>query len=400
MNLQLPRTWFQKKMNNWRTILFFTLIGLAVLIQVVVLRWGMEVVFFATWFLLMLGVKHDTRLSPALGLVFLAACPFLLIADKEPAAEQAANYAYFFLAIGVLVQVEEMILERNNRLGWKVDISYLWGPVVDQVGDVPGLIPSSTATNPGKINTARWISIIGIGGLVVIYFVAAFSGVQQSLLTPLMGVSILFLFFVWGLRLVLLAIGQAKLSQAAWTLLLLPLLMMAGIWINDLIGAYRLANMEVAYYFVDQLDNAERSLPAPEGEMVEAQVWTIGSESQQVLFQHPALAGTSRISFPLQVEPGARLAFDAATAPDSWERPGDGVSFAVHIDPGNGPQRVFSAYIDPKKDEFDRRWHSYTVDLDDYSGQDVLIVFETGTGPAGDYRYDWAGWGDLRLLVP
>ena len=387
-------------MNNWKTILFFTLIGIAVLIQVVVLRWGMEAVFFVTWFLLMLGVKHDTRFSPALGLVFLAACPFLLIADKEPAAEQAANYAYFFLAIGVLVQVEEMILERNNRLGWKVDISHLWGPVVEQVGDIPGLTLSGTGTNPGKINTARWISIIGIGGLVVIYFVAAISGVQQSLLTPLMGVSILFLFFVWGLRLVLLAIGQVKLSQAAWTLLLLPLLMMTGIWINDLIGAYRLANMEVAYYFVDQLNSAARSLPAPEGEMVEAQVWTIGSESQQVLFQHPALAGTSRISFPLQVEPGARLAFDAATAPDSWERPGDGVSFTVYVDPGNGPQQVFSTYIDPKKDELDRRWHSHTVDLDDYSGQDVLIVFETGTGPAGDYRYDWAGWGEPRLLVP
>ena len=312
-------------MNNWKTIVFFTLLGLAVLIQVVVLRWGLEAVFFVTWFLLMLGVKHDTRLSPALGLAFFTACPFLLIADKEPAAEQAANYAYFFLAIGVLVQLEEMILERNNRLGWKVDISFLWGPVVDQAGEIPGLVPSSTGTNPGKISSARWISIIGIGGLVVIYFVAAFSGVQQSLLTPLMGVSILFLFFVWGLRLVLLAIGQARLSQAAWTLLLLPLLMMAGIWINDLIGAYRLANMEVAYDFVEQLNNAERFLPAPEGEMVEAQSWTIGSESQQVLFQHPALAGTSRISFPLRIEPGARLAFDAATAPDSWERPGDGV---------------------------------------------------------------------------
>ena len=85
----------------------------------------------------MLGVKHDTRLSPALGLVFFTTCPFLLIAGKEPAAEQAANYAYFFLAIGVLVQVEEMILERNNRLGWKADISYLWQPVVYQMGAFP-----------------------------------------------------------------------------------------------------------------------------------------------------------------------------------------------------------------------------------------------------------------------
>ena len=30
----------------------------------------------------------------------------------------------------------------------------------------------------------------------------------------------------------------------------------------------------------------------------------------------------------------------------------------------------------------------------------VTIIFETGAGPAGDYRYDWAGWGAPRLVVP
>ncbi|MCJ7537380.1 MAG: hypothetical protein MUO57_17780, partial [Anaerolineales bacterium] len=66
----------------------------------------------------------------------------------------------------------------------------------------------------------------------------------------------------------------------------------------------------------------------------------------------------------------------------------------------DGEQQVFSTYIDPKNDEFDRRWHPYTVDLNEYAGQEVSIIFETDTGPAGDYRYDWAGWGELRLLVP
>ncbi len=75
-------------------------------------------------------------------------------------------------------------------------------------------------------------------------------------------------------------------------------------------------------------------------------------------------------------------------------------SFTVYVDPGDGPQQVFSTYIDPKKDEYDRRWHSHMVDLNEFSGQDVLIIFETGSGPAGDYRYDWAGWGEPRLLVP
>ena len=34
------------------------------------------------------------------------------------------------------------------------------------------------------------------------------------------------------------------------------------------------------------------------------------------------------------------------------------------------------------------------------AGQTVTIIFETGAGPAGDYGYDWAGWGAPRLLKP
>jgi len=43
-------------------------------------------------------------------------------------AEQAANYAYFFLAIGVLVQLEELLLEHYGWLEHKLDLAYLWRP--------------------------------------------------------------------------------------------------------------------------------------------------------------------------------------------------------------------------------------------------------------------------------
>ena len=387
-------------MSSWKAILFFSLLVLAVLIQVVVFRWGSEAVFFVTWSLVMLVVKHDTRLSPALGLVFLATCPFLLIADKEPVAEQAANYAYFFLAIGVLVQVEEMVLERNDRLGWKLDISFLWRGASEKLSTSTEMIPDGTKTNLRMTNTLRWILIVGIGGFILIYFVAALTGVPQTILLPLLGGAILFLFLVWGLRLALVALGQIRLSQITWVLVLLPFVVMAGIWINELIGAYQVARMDIAYNFVNQLGDTNRTLPAPEGEVVEAQVWTIGNESQQVLYQHPAYTGASRITFPLHIEPGARLAFDAATAPESWERPGDGVDFSIYVDSGKGLQQVFSSYIDPKNDEFERRWHPHTVDLEEFTGQEVTLIFETGPGPTDDYRYDWAGWGNLRLLEP
>jgi hypothetical protein len=385
---------------NWKTYLVMTLLITAVLIQVVVLRWSLEAVFFATWFLLMLVVKHDTRLSPALGLIFLATCPFLLIADKEPAAEQAANYAYFFLAIGVLVQLEEMILERNERLGWKVDLSFLWEQPAERLSTFSGIIPFGSEAKQAQTKPSRWILMVGVGGLVLLYLIAALSGVSQAILLPLLGGSILFLFLVLGLRLVLLAFGRVRLAEAAGLLLLLPMVVMTGMWINGLISAYRLARMEVAYDFIEQLDDARRSIPALEGEAVEVQMWTIGDESQQVLYQHPGLSEPSRVIFVVNVELGARLAFDLATSPESWKRPGDGVDFTIYIDAEGEESQLFSSYIDPKHDELDRRWHPYTVELNKYAGKEVSIIFETDSGPADDHRFDWAGWGEPRLLIP
>ena len=80
--------------------------------------------------------------------------------------------------------------------------------------------------------------------------------------------------------------------------------------------------------------------------------------------------------------------------------PGDGVAFAVYVVSEQGARQVFSTYIDPTHNKADRRWHPHTVDLSACAGQTVTLVFETSTGPAGDHRYDWAGWGEPRLLEP
>jgi hypothetical protein len=73
---------------SWRVkYLFLSVLMLFVLTQVVVLRWEPEAIFFVTWFFLALTVRHDSRLSAAIGLVFLASCPFLLLGKKEAVAE-------------------------------------------------------------------------------------------------------------------------------------------------------------------------------------------------------------------------------------------------------------------------------------------------------------------------
>ena len=55
-------------------------------------------------------------------------------------------------------------------------------------------------------------------------------------------------------------------------------------------------------------------------------------------------------------------------------------------------------YIDPKNQPADRRWHDIVIDLSAYAGQDVQLALLTLPGPAGDGRYDWAGWSEPIII--
>ena len=389
--------------THQRSFLFFTTLMLVILAQVVVLRWGPEAVFFVTWLLLALVVQHDSRISAAVGLAFLTTCPFLLIIQKQTVAELAANYAYFFLAIGVLVQLEELLLKHYGWLERKLDFSYLWRPTAQALGRrwsaaVRALERQLAAAEGTEL--VRLVQIVGTAGLVLVFLSAAFIGVQASLVLPLLGGAVLFPFLVWGLRLAIRAAGPAWLLRAALALVVLPLAAAEMVWLYDLVSADRLARMRTAYDFIDHLDEAKRTSPIPEGESVQVGVWTIEGVPRRVLCQHPALSGASRIAYWVRIERRAVLAFDVATVPETWMKPGDGVGFAAYVESDQGAQQIFSTYIDPKHNEADRRWHPYAIDLSAYAGQAVRLIFETTTGPAGDHRHDWAGWAEVRLLRP
>jgi hypothetical protein len=313
---------------------------LIVLTQVVVLHWSLEVVFFVTWFFLALSVQHDSRLSSTIGVVFLAVCPFLLATNKEPLAEQAANYAYFFLAIGVLVQLEEMVLERFGWLNRKMDFSDQWRPI--------------------RTLWQKW----------------------------------------WGVYPEIHLSRSTRLLRGGVALVVLSIAIVVTVWLSILLNANQLSHMKVSYDFIDHLDMAIYPIPLGEGTEISEQEWDIDQEAQRVLFQSPAFAGSSRILYQVEVPHQSKLVFDVAMDPASWELEGDGVAYRVYIVADGITQQVFSAYIDPKNNPADQRWDQNVIDMDKYSGKMVSVIFETNTGPVGDYRFDWSGWGEPRLLQP
>jgi hypothetical protein len=129
--------------------------------------------------------------------------------------------------------------------------------------------------------------------------------------------------------------------------------------------------------------------------------FTVEGIEKRAIFAHPE----SRIIYDVTVHPETMLVFDLALDPSSWDKEGDGVTFTVtlELDPvyptvTEETSVLVTRYIDPKRNSADRRWHSIAVDLAAYGARQATIIFETGSGPAGDSRYDWAVWGAPRLI--
>lgn len=78
-------------------------------------------IYVVDFFVLLFGLVSvlfvlDMRIAAGCALVFLAACPLLLVFDQSAFAEAAAVYAYYFLIIAVLTGIGDHIKEGRTSL--------------------------------------------------------------------------------------------------------------------------------------------------------------------------------------------------------------------------------------------------------------------------------------------
>ena len=72
------------------------------------------------------------------------------------------------------------------------------------------------------------------------------------------------------------------------------------------------------------------------------------------------------------------------------------VSFVIHLKTGAGRRKVFEQTLDPRRNPAHRTWSEQTLDLSDYAGQSVQIIFETSAHRSAAFA--WSGWGDVCLV--
>lgn len=191
------------------------------------------------------------------------------------------------------------------------------------------------------------------------------------------------LFLRLSLRLFGLVLLAAGLTVAIWFLFwaVHPTLLPQGVY-YDLI-----ANAAVTERLID---------PA----LLKQERWDLLGQEREVLFVHPAASGSIALVYPVRIKPKTTFQAYLAVAPEAWTLPGDGVTFSVYVEDEAGIHLVSGQYVDPKHHQQDRRWVPLQVSLAPYAGKLVRVILVVNSGPAGDGRYDWAGWGEPRLEQP
>ena len=153
---------------------------------------------------------------------------------------------------------------------------------------------------------------------------------------------------------------------------------------------------KTTYNFLANAGSAEIIAPQPKFVNLQLQKLTIKGDQRTVIFEHP----NSEVVFNnVLVHKNAVLQFGIGISEAAWDKAGDGVLFEVIIvDPNARDTRLFSEYIDPKKNAEERKWLDYNVDLKAFSGEEVSFVFRTDGGPNRNTDFDWAAWSDPQII--
>jgi hypothetical protein len=126
----------------------------------------------------------------------------------------------------------------------------------------------------------------------------------------------------------------------------------------------------------------------------------IGSESMLAIFEHPqGPTGTTIVYEDVNIHKSSRLEFSIGLEETTWDKSeSDGVTFEIYLhDPiSNTTQEIFSQTLDPVHAAKDRGWLHFEISLEKYAGKDVSVQFITRPNENG--YYDWAWWGDPRIL--
>ena len=150
---------------------------------------------------------------------------------------------------------------------------------------------------------------------------------------------------------------------------------------------------------VEAFRAAEKRTPLDPAAAFNMDPQTIKGETKRAIYAHPP----SRIIYhDVKVPPHARLEVFLGVREEAWPKGTDGVYFRVGVSSGDTYKDLVKRSVDPYHVEADRGWIPISIDLSEYAGQTVNVIFNThesapGVTPHG--MYDFAVFGAPRIVA-
>ena len=150
---------------------------------------------------------------------------------------------------------------------------------------------------------------------------------------------------------------------------------------------------------VEAFRAAEKRTPMDPSAAFSIDPQTIQGVTRPAIFAHPP----SRIIYhDVKVPPHARLELFLGLKEEAWPKGTDGVYFRVGVALGEIYKDLVTRNVDPYRVAGDRGWIPISIDLSEYAGKTVKVIFNTqeslpGRVPNG--MYDFAVFGAPRLVV-
>jgi hypothetical protein len=153
----------------------------------------------------------------------------------------------------------------------------------------------------------------------------------------------------------------------------------------------------VAVDLIEQFPQAKEKRPRPETfSIVDATI--SGQTKKAILASEP-----SRLTYSVTVPNDAELKLSVGILEQGWTVPGDGVRFRVLVNDRQGSNELLVLDFNPFGNPADRGWHDLTIDLSEYAGETVDLLFNTNASPPqrppkDDRNGDFPVWAQPRIV--
>lgn len=174
------------------------------------------------------------------------------------------------------------------------------------------------------------------------------------------------------------------------------LLIVAVVLVVGLAGwwYFRSGRENVAIDLVQQFPSAKQQ---PNGEAFSVGDVRINNESKRSINARN-LSGT-RITWKITVPDNGWLKVSMGILEAGWTMPGDGVDFRIGVSDLKTYDELLALTLNPFTNASDRRWNEISLDLSQYAGETVELIFNTRAGPRDDRNGDFAVWGEPRVVI-